>query len=59
LTGDYLKASHTYESKGRVVWDEELKQNVFESTRVPTNKRLEERIKRVEKQAKKNYEKAK
>jgi RHS repeat-associated protein len=59
LTGDYIKASHTYDSKGRVVWDEELKQHVFESTRVPTNKRLESRIKRVEKQAKKNYEKSK
>ena len=39
------KASHTYKSEGRMVWDEKLQMNVFESTKVPTNLTLENQIK--------------
>ena len=41
------KASHTYKSEGRMVWDEKLQMNVFESTKVPTNLTLENKIKIV------------
>ena len=51
------KASHTYKSEGRMVWDEKLQMNVFESTKVPTNLTLENQIKIVVKQAKNNYDK--
>ena len=53
------KASHTYKSEGRMIWDEEFQMNVFESTKVPTNLTLENQIKTVVKQAKNNYDKRK
>ena len=59
-TGSTDAASHTYKlGEPRMVWDEEYQTNAFEFSKIPTNIPLEKRIKAVEKQAQKNYEKKK
>ncbi|MCL1938189.1 MAG: hypothetical protein FWF52_07325 [Candidatus Azobacteroides sp.] len=57
ITRNVEKASHTYKSEGRMVWDEEIQMNVFETTKVPTNISLENQINKVVKQAENNYDK--
>jgi len=57
-TRDVLQSSHTYESKGIIEWDSELKMNSFGTIKVPTNLPLEQQIKTVEKEALQNYEDA-
>ena len=55
-TRDVLKSSHTYESKGMIEWDSELKMNSAVSVKVPTNLPLEQQIKAAEKEALQNHE---
>lgn len=51
------KASHTYKTEGRMTWDDEIKMNVFEVIKVPTNISLENQINTVVNQAETNYDK--
>jgi RHS repeat-associated protein len=56
LTRDTQKSSHTYDLKGILEWDSELKMNGIIFKKFPSNLPLEQRIKTVENEAIQNYE---
>ena len=56
-TDPSINYNHTFISKGESVWDEQEKMNVYQTTKVPTNTKLEKQIKKVENESKHNYNK--